>query len=85
MSDCAFCGSPDVELTTTDFKERQGTVTVRIEGVPAVRCRSCQEGGEPAVTLGMAKAVQAALQPIFNEVPTGEHILTPTASPEAAR
>lgn len=85
MSDCAFCGSPDVELTTTTFEERQGGVTIRVEGVPAVRCRSCQEGIEPAVTIGMAKALQAASDLIFDAAPTSEEILAVTASPEAAR
>ena len=85
MSDCAFCGSPDVELTTTDFEESQGGVTIRVQGVPAVRCRSCQEGSEPAVTIGMAKAVQAAADLIFGEAPNSERILKATATPEAAR
>jgi hypothetical protein len=37
MSDSAFCGSPDVELTTTDFEERRGGVTIRVDGVPVMR------------------------------------------------
>ena len=84
-TDCAYCGSPDVELTMTNFEERQGSVTIRVEGVPAIECRSCQEGGEPAVTLGMAKAVQAAVQLIFDESRTSQRILAATASPETAR
>ena len=85
MSDCAFCGSPDVELTTTDFEDNRNGLTIRVERVPAVRCRSCQEGKEPAVTIGMAKAVQAAFDLIFDEVPISESILAATASPETAR
>ena len=85
MSDCAFCGSADVELTTTDFMERQGAVTIRVEGVPAIRCRSCQEGNEPAVTIGMAKALQAAADLVFSAAPTSAGILKATATPEAAR
>ena len=85
MSNCAFCGSPDVELTTTDFEESQGAVTIRVEGVPAVRCRSCQEGSEPAVTIGMGKALQAAADLIFDEVPTSERIPAARAGPEGVR
>lgn len=84
-TDCAYCGSPDVELMTTDFEERQGTVTIRVKGVPAIRCRDCDEGREPAVTIGMAKALQAAADLIFNEAPTSVGILTATTSPETAR
>lgn len=85
MSDCAFCGSPDVELTTTEFEERQSGLSIRVEGVPAIRCRSCKVGSEPAVTIGMAKALQAASDLIFDEAPTSMRILTATASPESAR
>jgi len=84
-SDCAFRGSPDVELTTTDFEERQDTVTIRVKGMPATRCRVCDEDREPAVTIGMAKAVQAAMQLIFDESGTSQRILAATASPETAR
>jgi YgiT-type zinc finger domain-containing protein len=85
MFDCAFCGSPDAEMTTTEFEERQRGVSIRVEGVPAIRCRVCEEGREPAVTIGMAKAVQAAVQLIFDEAPISERMLTATVSTEAAR
>jgi YgiT-type zinc finger domain-containing protein len=85
MSDCAFCGSPDVELTTTDFEERRGDMTIRVEGVPSIRCLTCKEGREPALTIGMAKALQAASDLIFNEALTSERILAVAVSPEPAR
>lgn len=85
MAHWAFCGSPDVELTTTDFEESQGGVTIKVEGVPAVRCHLCQEGGEPAVTIAMAKALQTAVDLIFGEAPNSERVLKATATPEAAR
>ena len=85
MSDCAFCGSPDVELTTTDHEERQGGLTIRVEGVPAVRCRSCREGSEPAMTISMAKALQAAIELIFEETRTSERVLAAETSSESTR
>jgi YgiT-type zinc finger domain-containing protein len=78
MPDCAFCGATDAEVTTTDFEEREGSVVIRVEGVPAVRCRSCQEGREPAVTLGVAKALQTAYELIFDAASASESILTGT-------
>lgn len=85
MHDCAFCGSTDVERTTATFEERRGGVTVRVDGVPALQCRSCRDGSEPAVTLGVAKALQAAYDLIFDAAVASEPILAASASPETAR
>ena len=85
MHECAFCGSPDVELVTTSLEERQGAVVVRIDGIPAMRCRSCQEGAEPSVTIGLAKAVEAAYDLVFEAASESERTLAAIASQEPAR
>jgi hypothetical protein len=72
-------------MTTTDFEEREGGVVIRVEGVPAVRCRSCDEGSEPAVTLDVAKALQAAYGLIFDAASASGPILAATAGPEEGR
>jgi hypothetical protein len=64
---------------TTTLEDRQGDVVVRIDGVPAVRCRSCDEGGEPSVTLGFAKAAQAAYDLVFAAASESQHILAEQA------
>jgi hypothetical protein len=44
-----------------------------------VQCRSCDEGREPAVTLGFAKAAQAAYDLVFAAASESERILAEQA------
>lgn len=85
MHDCAFCGSADIELITTTLEERQDGLSIRIEGVPAVTCHACEEGREPAITLGMAEALEAAYDLIFNAASASRPILTGARGPDATR
>jgi YgiT-type zinc finger domain-containing protein len=85
MPDCAYCGSADVEITTTTFEEREGDLLIRVEGVPAIQCRVCKEGSEPAVALGVAKALQAAYELIFDAASASRPILASAVNTEAAR
>jgi YgiT-type zinc finger domain-containing protein len=85
VHECAFCGSSRVTLVTTTLEEQQGDVVVRIEGVPAIQCHDCQDGREPAVTLGFAKAAEVAYDLVFAAAAASRDILTSVASEEPAR
>lgn len=85
MHDCAFCGSTDVELVTATLAERQGAVAILAEGVPAVRCRACDEGGDPAVTLELARAFQAASELVFAATSDSQRLLATVAAQETTR
>ena len=67
------------------MEECQGNVVIRIDGVPAVQCRSCQEGGEPAVTLGLAMAVEVACELVFAAASDSECTLNIVARQQPAQ
>ena len=85
MSDCAFCGSTDVELITTTLDEQQDGLSIRIDGIPAMMCRSCQEGSEPVITLGMAEALEAACDLLLKAASASRPILAGVTGPDAKR